>query len=272
MEIKLIACDLDGTLLNSERRVSERNKKAVQAVMAAGKMFIIATGRMYIAARPFAEQLELDVPIVTYNGALIRGSKSGKVFLEQPIKLETAQEVLDYIKKTGYYINYYVGDKLYIKEHNANSFKYGEMQGIHDCIEALGEGFFTAQQRPYKLLMMLKSQELPELLLQFKEQFKGKLDVTSSHPEFLELMEPGVNKWQAIKALAAKYDIKPEEIMCLGDSGNDLEMIANAGIGVAMGNATDRVRQAAKIITATNDKDGVALVLESLLTPQAKEE
>lgn len=271
MEIKLIACDLDGTLLNSQRQVSERTVQAVQRVMEAGKMFIIATGRMYIAARPFAEQLGLDVPIVTYNGALIRGSKSGKIFLEQPIKLETAQEVLDYIKKTGYYINYYVGDKLYIKEHNANSFKYGELQGIHSCIEALGDKFFSAQKRPNKLLMMLKREELPEVMLQFKEQFKGKLDITSSHPEFLELMEPGVNKWQAIKKLAAQYDIKPEEIMCLGDSGNDLEMVANAGIGVAMGNAEASVKNAAKIITASNDSDGVALVLESILTPQAQE-
>lgn len=272
MEIKLIACDLDGTLLNSERQISERTKKAVQKVIKAGKMFIIATGRMYIAAKPFAEQLELDVPIVTYNGALIKGSKSEKIFLEQPINLATAQELLDYLKITGSYANFYVGDTLYIKEHNDYSFKYGEMQNNHTCIKALGEAFYTAPGRPYKVLLMMEEEELPGTMAKFKERFADKLHITSSHPQFLEVMEPGVNKWQAIKKLASQFNIKPEEIMCLGDSGNDLEMIANAGLGVAMGNAQESIKKAAKIITASNDNDGVALVLESILTPQLKEE
>lgn len=272
MDIKLIACDMDGTLLNSDRNISERTKKAVAACIEAGKMFIIATGRMYIAARPYAEKLGLDVPIVTYNGALIRGSSSGKIFLEQPIKLETAQELLDYIKVTGNYANFYVGDTLYIKEHNAYSQTYGDMQGIHSCIKAIGEEFFHAQGRPYKILLMMEAEEMPETMPKFQKQFAGKLDITSSHPQFLELMEPGVNKWQAIMKLAEQYGIKREEIMCLGDSGNDYEMVANAGIGVAMGNAVDKVKKVAKIITATNDNDGVAIVLESILTPQAKEE
>lgn len=265
MDIKLIACDLDGTLLNSERRISEATKKAVHRVIEAGKMFIIATGRMYIAAKPFAEQLELDVPIVTYNGALIRGSKSGKIFLEQPIKLETAQELLDYVKVSGDHANIYVGDKLYVKEHNEYSFKYGELQGIHYCIEALGENYYKPVGRPYKILVIMEAEKLPATMAHFKELFKGKLDVTSSYPTFMELMEPGVNKWQAIKKLAAQYDIKQEEIMCLGDSGNDLEMVANAGLGVAMGNADAMVKQAAKVVTASNDEDGVALALEAIL-------
>ena len=265
MEIKLIACDLDGTLLDSNRHVSERTKQAVQKAIASGKMFIIATGRMYVAAKPFAEQLGLDVPIVTYNGGLIRGSQSGKIFLEQPIKLETAQELLDYIKVTGNYANFYVGDTLYIKEHNAYSKRYGDMQGIHSCIKALGEAFYNAPGRPYKILLMMEREELPVAMPKFQEHFAGKLDITSSHPQFLELMEPGVNKWQAIQKLASQYDIKPEEIMCLGDSGNDYEMVAHAGIGVAMGNATDKVKSVAKIVTDTNDNDGVAKILEQLV-------
>jgi hypothetical protein len=84
-------------------------------------------------------------------------------------------------------------------------------------------------------------------------------------------MEPGVNKWEAVKSVAAGYGVRPEEIMCIGDSNNDVKMIANAGIGVAMGNSKDAVKAQAKIITATNDEDGVALVLESILTQQAQE-
>lgn len=272
MEIKLIACDMDGTLLDSNRNISERNKKAIAKCIAAGKTFIIATGRMYIAARPYALQLGLDVPIVTYNGGLIRGSKSGKIFLEQPIKLETAQELLDYVKETGNYAQFYVGDELYIEKANKYSEMYGKMQGIDSCIIPKGEAFYTAQGRPYKILMTMESGDLPATMERYRQRFKGKLDITSSHPMFLEVMEPGVNKWQAICKLAEQLSIKKDEIMCLGDSDNDYEMVANAGIGVAMANATDKVKSGAKIITASNDDDGVAIVLESILTPQAKEE
>ena len=85
-------------------------------------------------------------------------------------------------------------------------------------------------------------------------------------------MEPGINKWEAVQSVAASYGITPEEIMCIGDSNNDVKMIANAGIGVAMGNAKDAVKNHAKIVTASNDNDGVALVIEAILTKQAVEE
>ena len=101
-------------------------------------------------------------------------------------------------------------------------------------------------------------------------RFKGRMDVTSSKDNFLELMEPGVNKWGAVEALAASFGIQPEEIMCIGDSNNDLSMIANAGIGVAVANAKPQVQQAAKLITACNDNDGVALAIENILTQQAE--
>ena len=84
-------------------------------------------------------------------------------------------------------------------------------------------------------------------------------------------MEPGVNKWEAVKSVAASYGVQPQKIMCIGDSNNDVKMIANAGIGVAVANAKDSVKQNAKIITASNNDDGVALVIESILTPQAAE-
>ena len=118
---------------------------------------------------------------------------------------------------------------------------------------------------------MTKSEEFADVWQQFKKDFAGKLDVTSSKDNFLELMEPGVNKWEAVKSVAASYGVQPQEIMCIGDSNNDVKMIANAGIGVAVANAKDSVKENAKIITASNNDDGVALVIESILTPQAAE-
>ena len=110
--------DMDDTLLNSKCQISERNERAIRQALAAGKVFLLATGRMYVSVKPYAERLGLDVPLVTYNGALVKGSLSGKVFYEQKMTLSTANEVLAYCKEKGYYLQLYVGDSILIHTEN----------------------------------------------------------------------------------------------------------------------------------------------------------
>lgn len=268
MQIKLIASDMDDTLLNHDNKISERNAKAIRAALDKKLVVLIATGRMYVSARPYALDLGLDVPLVTYNGALVKGSKSGEVFYEHKMKLETAQEVLDYCKEKGYYMQVYIGDEIRVKERTKWSLMYTQISGIQTT--EMGEAIYTAEEAPYKILVMTESGDFEKGWKDFAEKFAGKLDVTSSRDNFLELMEPGVNKWEAVKAVAASYGIKPEEVMCIGDSNNDVLMIKNAGIGVAVGNAKDSVKQHAKIVTASNNDDGVAMVIEAILTQQVE--
>ena len=99
MTVKLIASDMDDTLLNSNTKLSERNAAAIHKAIDKGIVFLIATGRMYVSVKPYADALGLDVPLVTYNGALVKGSKSGKVYYEHPLKLDTALELLAYCKE-----------------------------------------------------------------------------------------------------------------------------------------------------------------------------
>lgn len=267
LAIKLIALDLDDTLLNSNFEISERNAAAIHHAQAAGIIVMIATGRMFNSAKKFADFLDLDLPMVTYNGALVKGSRSQKIYAEQPIKLATALELLAYCKERGYYIQAYQGEQLLVKENNAFSRRYTEISGIPAT--PVGEELYHIKKAPYKLLMMTRPEEFDRTWKDVEKNFAGKVDVTSSKDNFLELMEPGVNKWHAVQAVAQLYRIRPEEIMCIGDSNNDLVMIKNAGLGVAMGNAKDRVRQAAKLVTASNNEDGVALAIETVL--QAKQ-
>lgn len=263
MAIKLIASDMDDTLLNSKTKLSERNAAAIRKAIDAGIVFLIATGRMYVSVKPYADALGLDVPLVTYNGALVKGSKSGKVYYEHPLKLETALELLAYCKEKGYYIQSYQGDELWVKEATEFSAEYTRISGIPAT--PVGERLYHPETAPYKLLAMTKPEEFQKVWQDIQQQFAGKVVVTSSRDNFLELMEPGVNKWNAVKAVAEVYGIKPEEIMCIGDSNNDLSMIENAGIGVAVANAKPAVRAAAKLVTVSNDEDGVAQVIEQVL-------
>ena len=266
MQIKLIASDMDDTLLNNDRQISARNEAAIKKAIEAGIVFTLASGRMYCSMQPYAQKLGLDVPLVSYNGALVKGALSGKVYVNHPLKLETALDLLAYVKEKGHYVQVYMGDNLYVKEENDFSRMYAKISGIQPI--ALGEKIYHIEEAPNKLLLMTAPDKFEATWKDVEGTFKGRVDVTSSKDNYLELMEPGVNKWQAVKQLAEGFGIKPEEIMCIGDSNNDLSMIKNAGIGVAVANAKPQVQKYAKMITASNDNDGVGLAIENILTTQ----
>lgn len=268
MKIKLIASDMDDTLLNKNHQISPRNEAAIKKAIEAGVVFTLASGRMYCSMQPYAQKLGIDVPLVSYNGALVKGALSGKVYVNHPLKLETALALLDYIKQNGHYVQVYMGDKLYVEQENEYSRRYAEISGIQAI--AIGEAVYHITEAPNKLLLMTTADKFQETWQDVAENFKGRVDVTSSKDNYLELMEPGVNKWQAVKQLAESFGIKPDEIMCIGDSNNDLSMIKNAGLGVAVANAKPQVQQCARMITASNDNDGVAIAIENVLTAQVQ--
>lgn len=266
MAIKLIATDMDDTLLNSKIEVSEGNAKALKAAKDAGLVVMIATGRMFCSAQAYAKKLGLDVPMVTYNGGLVKGSLTEEVFYEQKLNVETAREILQYCKEKGYYVQAYEDDQLVVEKETDFTERYKRIANVE--AKVVGEELYNIKTAPNKLLLMTTSEDFQKAWDEIAEKFKGRADVTSSKTNFLEIMEHGVNKWNAVKAVGEMYNIKPEEIMCIGDSNNDLPMIKNAGIGVAVANANEEVRKAAKIVTADHDKDGVALVINSILTEQ----
>lgn len=266
MSIKLIATDMDDTLLDNHQKISQRNEAAIKQAAAQGIKVVFATGRMFISAQTYAKELGMDVPLVAYNGGLVKGSVSEKVYYEKKVELSTAHDVLQYCHEKKFYIQYYKDENLYIEAPNDFSARY--MSIAHITPIAIGEELYHPTAAPNKLLVMTSSEEFDKAWQDIAQRFAGRLDVTSSKTNFLELMEPGVNKWSAVKAVGEMYKIKPEEIMCIGDSNNDLPMIANAGIGVAVANAPEPVQKAAKIVTASNDNDGVAMVIEQILTKQ----
>ena len=117
MAIKLLATDLDDTLLNDQFMVSQQNKEAIFKAVEQGVIVTIATGRMFSSALPFAKQLGINVPIITYNGALVKYCNTGEVLFEQPIDPEVVGEILELFREKNWYIHLYVNDILYVKEH-----------------------------------------------------------------------------------------------------------------------------------------------------------
>ena len=140
MKIKMIASDMDDTLLNNERKISPRNLAAIKRALAAGIVFTLATGRMYRSIKPFAEQLQLDVPLIAYNGALVKGALSEKVYVRKPMQLQTALDALSYCKEKDYYVQVYIDDELLVKEENEYSRMYSRISGVPTT--AVGEAVY----------------------------------------------------------------------------------------------------------------------------------
>lgn len=261
MAIKLVALDLDDTLLDSKLAISPRACAAIRQAVAKGVTVTIATGRMYSSALPYAKQLELDVPLITYNGALIKACLSGETLLHRPVDQDLAREALALCRERGWYIQTYMDDTLYVKELDEHAAYYAKFSGRPAV--PIGDRLYAAEVAPTKMLCMSTQEGIAEMYHTFKETFGSKLTLAISKPTFMEITHPEANKGRALAFLADKLRIKQEEIMAIGDSGNDVDMITYAGWGVAMGNASPAVKAIARLETLANDADGVAEAIEN---------
>jgi hypothetical protein len=260
MDIKLVALDLDDTLLDKSLTVSPRTREVIAQAIAQGVTVTVATGRMYSSALIYAKQLELDVPLITYNGGLIRRVQSGETLYHKPVDEQVAREVLALFGEKGWYIQSYVDDILYVAEHNETSRYYERMTGIKAV--ALGDAFYTMAGAPTKMLALTGEDKMGEIEQTIRSVFGDRLYIARSKPTYLEMTNPQVNKGHALAFLADKLHITRDQVMAVGDGPNDLDMIEYAGWGVAMGNAAANVKAAAKAVTGHHDADGVAEAIE----------
>jgi hypothetical protein len=260
MSIKLVAIDLDDTLLDNSRAVSPRAKAAIAAAVARGVTVTVATGRMFPSALPYARQLELDVPLITYNGALVRCGLSGETLLHNPLDAATAGKVLALFRERGWHVQVYLDDVLYVRERNAAVRKYEEIAGI--AAVPVGDGLWTLSGEPTKMLAMADPESIPGIDAAVRALCGGRIYTAASKPYYLEITHPDATKGTALAFLAGRLGISRGEVMAIGDSVNDLDMIEYAGLGVAMGNASQQVKEAADAVVAANDADGVAAAIE----------
>jgi Cof subfamily protein (haloacid dehalogenase superfamily) len=260
---KLVALDLDDTLLNAEFEISPRNREAIRRVVEQGIGVTIATGRMYRSALRYARELAIDLPLILYQGAMIREAASGNMLHYRPVPRDLTVEVLRLAAAENYHLNLYIDDQLFIGQETEESRLYQAIAPIP--VQPVGDlcAFLTRQaMEPTKLSIINLDGRLPDLELFLKSKYAGRLTVMQSRPYFLEITSVEATKGQALKHLAELQHIRMDEIVAIGDNYNDLDMLRMAGMGVAMANAPAAVKEAADLITASNLEDGVALFLE----------
>ncbi len=235
---KLVALDMDGTLLNGEGRISKENKRWIRRASERGVIVMIATGRGMRTIVPFVEELELSSPIVAVNGSEVWSSPRTmwkRTVMETRHIRELYRMALDY-------------DTWFWGYSTDGPFNRGTWMDDYERKTWLKFGFQTEDERIRN--------EIRNALLSW-----GTLEITNSNPDNMEVNPAGVTKAAGIREVCRLLEIDLSQVVAVGDSMNDIDMIRAAGLGVAMGNAQDAVKAAADLVTASNDRDGVAQVI-----------
>ena len=260
MAVKLFVSDLDGTMLPDGNVVSPENIAAVRCAADAGVVVTIATGRMFEAALPVAEALGLDVPIISYNGGLIK-SPSGCVYEEHTVDPALAHDLIAFCQERGWYIQSYSGGVLRYVEPCDESRFYENSQKVAG--KAVGwDGLFAYTAGNCKLLLVTK--ELPVTLTRAEAvlaAFGAQVDVTRSADNLIEVVPKGISKASALKSLAEKLGFSIEETMAIGDAYNDLPMLQAAGKSIAMGNAFPEIKEVTDYETLSCEENGLAAAI-----------
>lgn len=270
---KLIALDLDGTLLNSDKLIDQYNIDVLNKLMAMGVEIIIATGRRYWSAREYSKELADNMAIVANNGAIVRMSADDRLINQRSLSQETLRKILrlgqtlglrPVVHVDGYHNGYdiLVEDKLENKE----VFLFSEMESRIKLVEDYDKEdekilavIYAGDKKDMEKLKMEIDKFLPE------EQNSHIMENIYSAEALLEVMDKNVNKWSGIEAYIATKGIRPEEVIAVGDDNNDLEMLKSAGLGVAMLNATEGLKKEADLITEyINDQMGLGKMLEKI--------
>ncbi|NMA68414.1 MAG: HAD family phosphatase [Desulfitobacterium sp.] len=262
MNIKLVATDLDDTLLRDDLTISPRVIETVRKAKAQGVIVTFATGRMPASTRPYAEQLGIDVPIITYNGAMVQEAISQEVLLRKVIPLELAHDIISYLLKDEVIFHMYLRDQIFVPKMNKWSEEYAQRVNVPVEEGNLLQLLEKEEEGIEKLILFDEPESLTKWANIVRDRFPDQFHLTSSKPYFLELMHPEVNKGRTLLSFAADMGIKSEEVMAIGDGLNDLEMISSVGLGVAVANAREEVKAVAKFITTSNEEDGVAEAIE----------
>ena len=272
--IRLIALDLDGTLVDDELELRERTIAAVRAAVGRGVSVSIVTGRMTTSALRFAHRLGLVDPMVGYQGAIIRAmpaaedGRLGRLLLHRPLAAAATREAIVYSRSIGLspHVNHL--EKFIIGADDPRIDDYSAWFGGR---AVLVQDLAAAIQRPVSKVISVADEPIPhEVLDTAREGFAGRAEVTVSHPRFLEFLRPGVSKGVAVAWLARRAGVPLANVLAIGDQFNDVEMITTAGHGAAMPHAPAPVRAVARYVAASLADEGAAQLIEQLVLAEPR--
>ncbi|MBT0727379.1 sugar-phosphatase [Rosenbergiella australiborealis] len=261
MTVKMIALDMDGTLLNPQHEITAAVKSAIEDAKAQGILVVLASGRPYIGMEKFIAELGLNTPgqyCISYNGGLVQRAEDGQPILETTLGMDDYHFFEQLAQRLG--VHFQALDKQYLYTPNKDISRYtvheSEITGIPLRYRGVDE--MQANARFPKLMIVDEPELLDNAISQLPPELFDRYTLVKSASHYLEILDKRVSKGNSVRHLAEQLGISAQEVLAVGDHENDLTMLAWAGYGVAMGNAIDAVKEQASYHTASNQEDGVA--------------
>lgn len=270
--IKLIAIDMDGTLLSEDKKLHQEEINALQKAHHAGYKIVICTGRALAGVKPYVSQLNItgnDEYAIINNGCSTHYTKNWDMVSWRQLTKEDMLYLYDISKQTKVQLTLFDEEHYFVVGENPNEQVVydANIVGLKPTIISIDEAI-SGKHTMFQAMFLEKPKEIDDFQKQFEAELAERFSVVRSQNYIFEAMPAGVNKANALADLAKRLDIKPEEIMAIGDADNDLEMLTFAGVSVAMGNAKPSVKEIATHHTLTNNEHGVAHIIEKLLQNQ----
>ena len=270
MKYKLICTDMDGTLLNNEKKVSKATLESIKKAHDKGVKIAITTGRIFISAKYYGELLKIQAPIIASNGAYIR--EGDNLIYKCILGIENCRELLkifNYYELVPHFYTaegIFAGNSMYTSKfyEKSNSVVPEQFKIKIKTVENWEEVFENHQM---DILKAVAIDDDINKIKKAKEDIKklGMYEVVSSFSNNFEVMNKNVSKGRAAKRLTEYYNLNKSEVIAIGDNENDISMIEYAGLGVAMENATDETKKIANYITDSNDNDGVKKIIDKFI-------
>ena len=260
MSIKLVAIDIDGTLVNNNREITPEVFGAIQKAKAAGVKIVIATGRPLLGVKNILESLNLlDAGdyVITYNGALVQATATGEAFIDEPLTYDDYVDIEMESRRLKTPLHSITMSTIYT--HNRNISKYSINEAY---ITGLPLKYRTAEEMAkheiIKMMYIDEPEKLDETITKLPQRFKERYTIVKSTPFYLEILNKNASKGLAVQHLAEKLGISHEETMAIGDEENDRSMLEAVGNPVVMANGNPELKKIAKYITKSNEASGVA--------------
>ncbi|WP_117235422.1 sugar-phosphatase [Vibrio maerlii] len=264
---KLLALDMDGTLLGSDHQISDENKQAIQRAKEQGVTVVLASGRPLKGMQRYLDELKIDSEkdfVLFFNGSMVKNVQTGEIIHAETISGQSAKEVARLAKELG--VNVHAFSEIHglitpknseFTQHEANINKltitemdFDELEDNHPIIKAM---------------LVDEPEKLSKAIEAIPSKWRDEYTIVQSAPFFLEFLNPKANKGVGIEAIANHLGINAEEVICMGDAENDHHMIKYAGLGVAMANAMEQTKAIANHVTVSNNEHGVAKVIEEFI-------
>ena len=265
---RLMAIDIDGTLLDNNSRIRKSTHDALQKIIEYGITVTFATGRFYPDAFYFAKTIGFSCPMILLHGALIQ-SQDGKIIRKHELPARIVPILVDIAKKEKVPFQIFHEDWLVMEEKTKWNDIYLSYSEVKPVIIPDINQYLENQKNPFCFIYLGNPQEMAKLKGIIEERLNGSITIACAHPNLLEIIAPNVSKGTALKELSAMKNIPLSQTIAIGDNYNDIEMLKMAGLGVAMGNAPQEVKDVADYVTKDNEQDGIAYFVSKYLARQS---